>query len=176
MSFYIWGGCTWGGGRISSGEVFELSDCSEVCFRGRQHISIRVLWRGFLFRASSWHLASFQWSWQHFWGAHHPRVLFLLLDLYFSLDQAAIVTVSSIFCTCCIPPSIFLIYRHILQTGFPWGGFIQGHVDQKYLCQIYACLEEAPKYNKGGCNHPVWEVGPANEETFHMCQICRKGS
>jgi hypothetical protein len=28
----------------------------------------------------------------------------------------------------------FLIYRHISQTGFPRGGFIQGHVDQKYLC------------------------------------------
>jgi hypothetical protein len=105
-------------------EVLELSDCSEICFRGRPHFSIRVLWRGFLFKASSWHLAQFQWSWQHFWGAHHPRALLLHLDLYFSLDQAAIVLGSSIFCTCYIPPSILLIYRHIFQTGFPQGGFI----------------------------------------------------
>jgi hypothetical protein len=118
-----------------------LSDCSEVCFRGRLHLNIRVLWRGFLFRASSWHLASFQWSWQHFWGAHHPRALLLHLDLYFSLDQATILLGSSIFCTCCIPPSILLIYRHIFQTGFPRWGFIQGHVDQKSLCSISCVLE-----------------------------------
>jgi hypothetical protein len=67
-------------------------------------------------------------------GAHHPRALLLSLDLYFSLDQVAIVSGSSIFCTYCITPSILLIYRHIFQTGFPRGGFIQGHVDQKYMC------------------------------------------
>jgi hypothetical protein len=76
-----------------------------------------------------------------FMRAHHARARFLGLDLYFSLRQVVIVTGSSIFCTCCIPPFILLIYRHIFQIGFPRGGFIQGHVDQKYLCQIYACLE-----------------------------------
>jgi hypothetical protein len=40
-------------------------------------------------------------------------------------------------CTFCFEA----FYIHISQTGFPRGGFIQGHVDQKYLCQIYACLE-----------------------------------
>jgi hypothetical protein len=69
-----------------------------------------------------------------FMGGHLPRAHLVLLDLYSSLDQAAIVSGSSIFCICCIPPSTFLIYRHISQTGFPRGGFIQGHVDQKYLC------------------------------------------
>jgi hypothetical protein len=44
-----------------------------------------------------------------------------VLDLCFSLDLAAIVSGSFIFCTCCIPPSSFLIYRHIFQTGFPRG-------------------------------------------------------
>jgi hypothetical protein len=49
-----------------------------------------------------------------FMGAH-----LVLLDLYFSLDQDAIVSGSSIFCTCCIPPLTFLICKHISQTGFP---------------------------------------------------------
>jgi hypothetical protein len=31
-------------------------------------------------------------------------------------------------------------------------------------------IKEAPKYNKGGYNHPVGEVGPASEETLHTCQ------
>jgi hypothetical protein len=39
-------------------------------------------------------------------------------------------------CTFCFEA----FYIHISQTVFPWGGFIQCHVDQKYLCQIYACL------------------------------------
>jgi hypothetical protein len=65
----------------------------------------------------------------------------LVWTWYFSLRQAAIVTGSSIFCTCCIPPSISPLYRHISQTGFPRGVFIQSHVGQKYLCQINACLE-----------------------------------
>ena len=37
--------------------------------------------------------------------AHLPRAHLVYLDLYFSLDQAAIVSGSSIFCTYCIPPS-----------------------------------------------------------------------
>jgi hypothetical protein len=31
-------------------------------------------------------------------------------------------------------------------------------------------IKEAPKYNKGGYNHSVGEVGPASEETLHTCQ------
>jgi hypothetical protein len=68
-------------------------------------------------------------------------MLLLSLDLYFSVDQTDIVSSSSIFCTCCIPPSILLIYRHIFQTGFPRGGFIWGHVEQKYPCSISCVLE-----------------------------------
>jgi hypothetical protein len=68
------------------------------------------------------------------------RIL-LQLDLCCSLDQAAIVSGSSIYCTCCIPPSILHIYTLIFQTGFPRGGFIQGHVDQKYLCSFSCMLE-----------------------------------
>jgi hypothetical protein len=48
--------------------------------------------------------------------------------------RPAIVSSSIIYCTCCIPPSSFLIYTYIFQTSFPRGGFIQGHVDQKHLC------------------------------------------
>jgi hypothetical protein len=33
-------------------------------------------------------------------------------------------------------------------------------------------IKEAPKYNKGGYNHPVGEVDPASEETLHTCQSC----
>jgi hypothetical protein len=33
-------------------------------------------------------------------------------------------------------------------------------------------IKEAPKYIKGGYNHPVGEVGPASEETLHTCQFC----
>ena len=49
--FQIWGGCTWGGGRVISGEHFHLSDCSEVYFRARLLISVGLLWRGFQIRA-----------------------------------------------------------------------------------------------------------------------------
>jgi hypothetical protein len=59
---------------------------------------------------------------------------FLDLDLYINSDQVSIVSGSIIYCTCCIPPYSFLIYTYIFQTGFPRGVFIQGHVDQKYLC------------------------------------------
>jgi hypothetical protein len=31
-------------------------------------------------------------------------------------------------------------------------------------------IKEAPKYNKGGYNHPVGEVGLASEETLQVCQ------
>ena len=54
--------------------------------------------------------------------------------LVFQSEQDDIVLGSTIFCTCCIPPFSFLIYTYIFQTGFPRGGFIQGHVDQKYPC------------------------------------------
>jgi hypothetical protein len=30
-------------------------------------------------------------------------------------------------------------------------------------------IKEAPKYIKGGYNHPIGEVGPASEETLHTC-------
>jgi hypothetical protein len=33
-------------------------------------------------------------------------------------------------------------------------------------------IKEAPKYIKGSYNHPVGEVGPANEKTLHTCQSC----
>jgi hypothetical protein len=54
--------------------------------------------------------------------AHHPRVHLLQLDLCFSLVQVAIVSGSSVYCTCCIPPSILHIYTLIFQIDFPRGG------------------------------------------------------
>jgi hypothetical protein len=72
---------------------------------------------------------------------HHPRALLLKLDLCCILDQAAIVSGSSIYCTFCIPLSILTIYTLIFQTDFPKGGFIQVHVDQKYLCS-FSCMSE----------------------------------
>jgi hypothetical protein len=40
-------------------------------------------------------------------------------------------------CTFCFEA----FYIYLLQTSFPHGGFFQGHVDQKSMCQFYACLE-----------------------------------
>jgi hypothetical protein len=43
--------------------------------------------------------------------------------------------------TCCIPCLRHFIYIHISQTGFPRGGFVQGHVDQKlHLFIFHVCL------------------------------------
>ena len=82
----------------------------------------------------------------------------------FILDQAAIVSGSFIFCTCCILPSILLIYRHIFQTGLPHGGFIQGHVDQKYLYSISCMLE---------CRTTVFlDVKISRCVTFILVYIC----
>jgi hypothetical protein len=58
----------------------------------------------------------------------------MIYSLYISLVGVAIVLGSFIYCVYCNPSSAFLIYTYIFQTGFPRRGFIQGHVDQKYLC------------------------------------------
>ena len=42
--------------------------------------------------------------------AYHPRTHLLQLDLCFILVQAAIVSGSYVYCTCCIPPSILHTY------------------------------------------------------------------
>jgi hypothetical protein len=128
-----------GGGRTASREDLQCSDCSEDSFSGELQHRFRVWCKGFSIRASSWQSASVQWSWQLVRRVHHPRVHLYHLDLCFSLVQAAIVSGSSVYCTCCIPPSILHIYTLIFQTGFPRGGFIQGHVDQKYLCS-FSCM------------------------------------
>jgi hypothetical protein len=57
--------------------------------------------------------------------AHHPRSHLFHLDFCFSLVQAAIVSGSSVYCTCCIPPSILHIYTHI-PNWFSPGGFFPG--------------------------------------------------
>jgi hypothetical protein len=73
----------------------------------------------------------------------------LILGLYINSVGVAIVSSYFIYCVYCNPSSAFLIYTHIFQTGFPRGGFIQGHVDQKYLCLqmhvlvSYICLFSA---------------------------------
>jgi hypothetical protein len=70
---------------------------------------------------------------------HYPRAHLYHLGLFFSLVQVTIVSGSSVYCTCCIPPPILHIYTLRFQTGFPQGGFILGHVDQKYLCS-FSCM------------------------------------
>jgi hypothetical protein len=128
-----------GGGRTASREVLQWSDCFEDSFSGEVAHIFRVVCKGFSIRASRSKGASFQWIGQLVRRAHHARAHLYLLDLCCSLRQAAIVSGSFVSCTCCIPPSILHIYTLIFQTGFPRGGFIQGHVDQKYLCS-FSCM------------------------------------
>jgi hypothetical protein len=53
----------------------------------------------------------------------------------------AIVPGSLVYVSCVVHfslrPSIYICSKLV----FPMGGFFQGHVDQKSMCQIYACLE-----------------------------------
>jgi hypothetical protein len=86
----------------------------------------QIIVEGFSIQSSQFASAANSVDLGAFMRGHLPRAHLLHLDLCFSLDQAAIVSGSSIFCTCCIPPSILLIYRHISQTGFPRGGFYPG--------------------------------------------------
>jgi hypothetical protein len=56
------------------------------------------------------------------------------LSLYIFSVGVSIVSGSILYCVYCNPSFAFFIYTHRSQTGFPRGGFVQGHVDQKYLC------------------------------------------
>ena len=138
-SFHCCGGCTCWGGHINNGEVLQLSDSGGISFIGRTHTNAWLLWRGFPFKAHSLHLQQIWWIWEHLWGAHLPRAHLVHLDLYFILDQVAIVSGSSIFCTCCIPPSSFLIYRHILQTSFPRGVLSRVMLTKNTCVQFHVC-------------------------------------
>jgi hypothetical protein len=46
-------------------------------------------------------------------------------------------------CLCFLCCTFFFdaFYIYLLQTCSPHGGVFQGHVDQKSMCQIFACLE-----------------------------------
>jgi hypothetical protein len=70
---------------------------------------------------------------QGLWGGlqgtpRHPRVV-------------AIVPGSLVYVSCVVHfslrPSIYICSKLV----FPMGGFFQGHVDQKHMCQFHACLE-----------------------------------
>jgi hypothetical protein len=119
--------------------VDDIFNSGEDSFSGELQHRFRVWCKGFSIRASSGQSASVRWFWQLVRRAHHPRAHLCHLDLCFSLVQAAIVSSSSVYCTCCIPPSFLHIYTLIFQTGFPQGGFIQGYVDQKYMCS-FSCM------------------------------------
>jgi hypothetical protein len=58
--------------------------------------------------------------------------------LYINSVGVAIVSGSIIYCVYCNLYLFFLIYTFRSQTGFPRGGFVQGHVDQKYC--VYKCM------------------------------------
>jgi hypothetical protein len=74
-------------------------------------------------------------------GAHHPGVLLAVRAWISSSFWSCYCIRFFLYCDYCKRYLLYLIIYTISQTGFPRGGFIQGHVDQKYLCQIYACLE-----------------------------------
>jgi hypothetical protein len=70
----------------------------------------------------------------------------LSLDLVARLVRSLLcIQVPLYFITCCISffnhNYIDIYPKPVFPGGGGGGGFIQGHVDQKYLCQIYTCLE-----------------------------------
>jgi hypothetical protein len=60
------------------------------------------------------------------------------LSLYIFSSGVAIVSGSILYCDYCNPYLLYLIYTSRSKTGFPRGGFVQGHVDQKYC--VYKCM------------------------------------
>jgi hypothetical protein len=60
------------------------------------------------------------------------------LSLYIFSSGVAIVSGSILYCVYCNPYLLYLIYTSRSKTGFPRGGFVQGHVDQKYC--VYKCM------------------------------------
>ena len=74
-------------------------------------------------------------------GAPQFWALLFLVPMARLVRSLLCIQVPLYFITCCIScfnHNYIDIYPKLV---FPGGGFIQGHVDQKYLCQIYACLE-----------------------------------
>ena len=70
-----------------------------------------------------------QGLWESLRGTpRHPRVV--------SIVPGSLVYVSCVVLFA-LRPSIYIWPKLV----FPMGGFFQGHVDQKYMCQIYAFLE-----------------------------------
>jgi hypothetical protein len=67
-------------------------------------------------------------------GAHHPGVLLAVRAWISSSSGVAICIRFFLYCDYCKLYLLYLIYTLDLKTGFLWGGFVQGHVDQKYLC------------------------------------------
>ena len=138
-SFYLWILLFLGGGRTTSREDLQSSDCSEDSFSGELHHRFRVLWEGFSIRAFSWQRASVQWFWQLVRRAHHPRAHLYHLGLCFSLVQAAIVSGSSVYCTCCIPLSFLHIYTLRFQTGFPRGVLSRVMLTKNTCAHFHVC-------------------------------------
>jgi hypothetical protein len=58
------------------------------------------------------------------------------------------------------------------RTKSPFADWSYCNCKRKKKKSVPKYIKEAPKHNKGGYNHPVGEIGPANEETLHMCQSC----
>jgi hypothetical protein len=74
-------------------------------------------------------------------GAHSSRGAYLkepFAKLERSLQRVRFLCIYLSCCSYCLKHSIYI---HLSQTGFPRGGFIQGHVDQKYLCSFSCMLE-----------------------------------
>jgi hypothetical protein len=142
---YLWFLFLLGGGHTCSREVLHWSYFFEGSFIGEEAHKSTLWCKGFSIRSSWSKGASFQWIEQYLRRVHHAWAHLSLLDLCCNLRQAAIVSCSFVSCTCCIPPSILHIYILPFHTSFPpgggGGGFIQGHVDQKYFCSFHACLE-----------------------------------
>ena len=74
-------------------------------------------------------------------GAHSSRGAYPkepIAKLERSLQSIRFLCIYLPFCISCFKHTI---YMHSSQTDFPQGGFIEGHVDQKYLCS-FSCVSE----------------------------------
>ena len=71
-------------------------------------------------------------------GAHHSFLLLAVWAWISSSSWSCYCTRFLLYCIYCIRLLLYLIYTSYLKTGFPRGGFIQGHVT-KNTC-VYTCI------------------------------------
>jgi hypothetical protein len=128
-----------GGGRTTSREDLQRSDCSEDSFSGELQHRFRVWCKGFSIRASSWQRASVQWFWQL---VRRGTILGCISTIWTCVSAwfKLLLYQVHLFIVLVVFHLLFSTFIHSdSKLVFPGGGFIQGHVDQKYLCS-FSCM------------------------------------